>query len=88
MLYEVITRNSLAKLRELGIEPYPAAEFQVSAKAAEIKAEFDPEKQNFQEVALAGRVMSRRIMGKASFAELQDDTGRIQIYINRDEIFV
>ncbi len=83
---EVIRRNSLAKLRELGIEPYPAAEFQVSAKAAEIKAEFDPEKQNFQEVALAGRVMSRRIMGKASFAELQDDTGRIQIYINRDEI--
>lgn len=83
---EVIRRNSLAKLRELGIEPYPAAEFQVSAKAAEIKAEFEPEKQNFQEVALAGRVMSRRIMGKASFAELQDDTGRIQIYINRDEI--
>ncbi|PTN07231.1 lysine--tRNA ligase [Mangrovibacterium marinum] len=83
---EVIRRNSLAKLRELGIEPYPAAEFQVNAKAAEIKAEFEPEKQNFQEVTLAGRIMSRRIMGKASFAELQDDTGRIQLYINRDEI--
>jgi lysyl-tRNA synthetase class 2 len=83
---EIIRRNSLAKLRTLGIEPYPAAEFLVNAKAAEIKAEFDPEKQNFQEIALAGRIMSRRIMGKASFAELQDDTGRIQIYINRDEI--
>ncbi|WP_372775857.1 lysine--tRNA ligase, partial [Mangrovibacterium sp.] len=83
---EVIRRNSLARLRELGIEPYPAAEFPVNAKTAEIKAEFEPEKQNFQEVVLAGRIMSRRIMGKASFAELQDDSGRIQLYVNRDEI--
>ncbi len=83
---EVIRRNSLAKLRELGIEPYPAAEFPVNAKAAVIKAEFEPEKQNFQDVVLAGRIMSRRIMGKASFAEIQDDSGRIQVYINRDEI--
>jgi len=83
---EVIRRNSLAKLRELGVEPYPAEEFPVNAKALEVKTDFDPEKGNFQEVALAGRIMSRRIMGKASFAELQDDTGRIQIYINRDEI--
>lgn len=83
---EGIRRNSLAKLKELGIDPYPAAEFPVNAKAAEIKAEFEPEKQNFQEVVLAGRIMSRRIMGKASFAELQDDSGRIQVYINRDEI--
>ncbi|MFV0377072.1 MAG: lysine--tRNA ligase [Mangrovibacterium sp.] len=83
---ELIRRNSLAKLKELGIDPYPAAEFPVNAKAAEIKAEFEPEKQNFQEVVLAGRLMSQRIMGKASFAELQDDSGRIQLYINRDEI--
>ena len=83
---EVIRRNSLAKLRELGIEPYPAEEFPVNAKTAVIKAEFEPEKQNFREVVLAGRIMSRRIMGKASFAELQDDSGRIQLYINRDEI--
>ena len=83
---EVIRRNSLAKLRELGIEPYPAEEFPVNAKTAEIKAGYDPEKNNFQEVVLAGRIMSRRIMGKASFAELQDDSGRIQLYINRDEI--
>ncbi|WP_163718411.1 lysine--tRNA ligase [Mangrovibacterium lignilyticum] len=83
---EVIRRNSLAKLRELGIEPYPAEEFPVNAKTAVIKAEFEPEKQNFQEVVLAGRIMSRRIMGKASFAEIQDDSGRIQLYINRDEI--
>ncbi|MGQ7869583.1 lysine--tRNA ligase [Sunxiuqinia sp. sy24] len=83
---EVIRRNSLAKLRELGIEPYPAEEYPVNAKATEIKTNFDPEKGNYQEVVLAGRIMSRRIMGKASFAELQDDTGRIQMYINRDEI--
>lgn len=83
---EVIRRNSLAKLRELGIEPYPAAEYPVNAKAAEIKASFDPEKGNYQDVVLAGRIMSRRIMGKASFAELQDDSGRIQMYFNRDEI--
>ena len=83
---EVIRRNSLAKLREMGIEPYPAEEYPVNAKASDIKAKFDPEKKNYQEVFLAGRLMSRRIMGKASFAELQDDTGRIQLYFNRDEI--
>ncbi|HKJ43739.1 MAG TPA: lysine--tRNA ligase [Sunxiuqinia sp.] len=83
---EVIRRNSLAKLRELGIDPYPAEEYPVNAKVTEIKSNFDPEKENFQGVCLAGRIMSRRIMGKASFAELQDDTGRIQLYFNRDEI--
>ncbi|MFV0366485.1 MAG: lysine--tRNA ligase [Mangrovibacterium sp.] len=83
---EVIRRNSLAKLRELGIDAYPAPEFQVNAKAAQIKNEYSEEANNFQEVVMAGRLMSRRIMGKASFAELQDDSGRIQVYINRDEI--
>ena len=83
---EQIRRESLAKLRELGIEPYPAAEYPVNATTAEITAGYTPEKNNFQEVCIAGRIMSRRIMGAASFGELQDETGRIQIYVKRDEI--
>jgi len=83
---ELIRRESLAKLRELGIEPYPAAEYPVNATAAQILEEFDPEKGNLQDVCIAGRLMSRRIMGAASFGELQDETGRIQIYVKRDEI--
>lgn len=83
---ELIRRESLAKLKELGIEPYPAAQYPVNANAAQIAAEFDPEKGNFQEVCIAGRIMSRRIMGAASFGELQDASGRIQIYVKRDEI--
>ncbi|QZT36592.1 lysine--tRNA ligase [Halosquirtibacter xylanolyticus] len=83
---EIIRRNSLQKLRELGIEAYPAEEFEVNATSKEIKENFDAEKNNYQEVVIAGRIMSRRIMGKASFAELQDHNGRIQIYVNRDEI--
>ena len=83
---EIIRRNSLAKLREFGIEPYPAEEYPVNTKTAKIKAGFKPEKEVFQDIILAGRIMSRRIMGKASFAELQDDTGRIQLYFNRDEV--
>ncbi len=83
---EVIRRNSLQKLRELGIEPYPAAEYKVTATTSEIKENFNAEKNNYQEVVLAGRLMSFRVMGKASFAEIQDYEGRIQIYVNRDEI--
>jgi lysyl-tRNA synthetase, class II len=83
---EIIRRNSLKKLRELGIDPYPAAEYKVNATSREIKQNFSEEKGNYKEVILAGRLMSRRIMGKASFAELQDHEGRIQIYVNRDEI--
>lgn len=83
---EQLRRNSLQQLRSLGIEPYPAAMFEVSATAAEIAAGFDPEKKNFQQVTIAGRMMSRRIMGSASFFELQDHTGRIQVYVRRDEI--
>ena len=83
---EVLRRESLAKLRELGIEPYPAAEYPVNATAAEILAGYDAEKDNFQQVCIAGRLMSRRIMGAASFGELQDETGRIQVYVKRDEI--
>ena len=83
---ELIRRESLAKLRELGIEPYPAAEYPVNADAATILREYDPEKGNLQDVCIAGRLMSRRIMGAASFGELQDESGRIQIYVKRDEI--
>lgn len=83
---EQIRRESLAKLRELGIEPYPAAEYSVNTTTAEITAGYDPQKNNFQEVCIAGRLMSRRIMGAASFGELQDESGRIQIYVKRDEI--
>ena len=83
---EIIRRNSLAKLRELGIDPYPANAYPVNTKTEQIRAEYDQAKENFRDVVLAGRLMGRRIMGKASFAELQDDTGRIQLYINRDEI--
>ncbi len=83
---ELLRRESLAKLRGLGIEPYPAALYPVNTNAAEIKSGFDAEKGNFQEVCIAGRLMSRRIMGAASFGEIQDETGRIQIYVKRDEI--
>lgn len=83
---ELIRRNSLQKLREMGIDPYPAAQFPVNVSISEILNNYKPEQNNFSDVILAGRIMSRRIMGKASFAELQDASGRIQLYINRDEI--
>ena len=83
---EIIRRNSLQKMQEMGINPYPAAEFPVNTSVLEIKDNYQPELNNFQQVIIAGRIMSRRIMGKASFAELQDSTGRIQLYLNRDEI--
>ena len=82
---EIVRRNSLAEMRNMGIEPYPAAEYEVNAYTTDIKDEFkdeDPERQ----VSIAGRVMTRRIMGKASFIELQDSKGRIQVYISRDDI--
>ena len=83
---ELLRREALVKLRELGIEPYPAAEYPVNTSAEQIKQGYDPEKGNFQEVCIAGRLMSRRIMGAASFGEIQDESGRIQIYVKRDEI--
>jgi lysyl-tRNA synthetase, class II len=83
---EAIRRNSLQRLRELGINPYPAAEYPVNALASAIKSDYSEERKNFQDVCLAGRMMNQRIMGKASFAELQDSSGRIQLYINRDEL--
>ncbi len=93
---EIVRRESLERMRQMGIEPYPAAEFPVTGYTDEIIANFtdpqtDPEGnpvEGYQprRVSIAGRVMSRRIMGKASFMELQDSKGRIQVYINRDEI--
>lgn len=83
---EQIRRDSLNKLRELGINPYPAAEYKTNAFAQEILDNYSAEKNNYSEVSLAGRIMSRRIMGNASFAELMDSSGRIQIYIRRDDI--
>lgn len=83
---EIGRRQSLQKLRDLGIEPYPAAEFVVSHYAQDIKNNFKEGDDKYKQVTLAGRMMSRRVMGKASFAELQDASGRIQVYITRDEI--
>ncbi len=83
---EKIRRNSLKKIEELGINPYPADEYTTNTTSQEIKDNYSQEKNNFQDIKIAGRIMSRRIMGKASFVELKDFDGRIQIYLNRDEI--
>lgn len=83
---EIIRRNSLNELREMGIDPYPAAEYKVNALSTDILAEFKDDAEEQQKVIIAGRIMSRRIMGKASFIELQDTNGRIQVYITRDDI--
>ena len=83
---ELNRRESLRKIQELGINPYPAEEFAVNTTTARIKEEYDPEAGNFSDVVIAGRMMSRRIMGAASFIELQDSCGRIQVYVKRDEI--
>ena len=82
---EIIRRNSMNELRAMGIEPYPAAEYVTNAFSTDIKAEFNDDAEPRQ-VSVAGRIMSRRIMGKASFIELQDSKGRIQVYITRDDI--
>jgi lysyl-tRNA synthetase class 2 len=83
---EQIRRNALEEIRKLGINPYPAAEYKTNAIAKDILEKYDPAKNNFQDVTLAGRIMTRRIMGNASFAEIMDSTGRIQIYLRRDDI--
>ena len=81
---EIQRRNSLEELRKLGINPYPAAEYKVDAYSDDIKSNFNEEEK--REVCIAGRLMGKRIMGKASFAELMDSKGRIQVYITRDDI--
>ncbi|MBQ6725131.1 MAG: lysine--tRNA ligase [Bacteroidales bacterium] len=83
---EQIRRNSLNELRKLGINPYPANLYEVNVKTSDIHEQFPKDNTLFQNVSIAGRIMSRRIMGAASFVELQDSYGRIQLYIKRDEI--
>ncbi|MBF0951627.1 MAG: lysine--tRNA ligase, partial [Alloprevotella tannerae] len=82
---ELNRRQSLEELRKMGINPYPAAEYPVNAYSEEIRNNFD-DNASPRTVCIAGRLMSRRVMGKASFAELQDSKGRIQVYITRDDI--
>jgi len=83
---EIIRRESLSAMREIGIEPYPAEAYDVNITTQEIKDKYNADEKNLQEISLAGRIMTRRIMGAASFMEIQDETGRIQVYIKRDDI--
>ncbi len=83
---ELVRRQALEELQKLGINAYPAEKFEINATSSEILAFYSEESKNYQSVSIAGRVMSRRIMGSASFAELQDEKGRIQLYLNRDSI--
>lgn len=83
---EIVRRNNLNELRALGIDPYPADEYPTDAFSTDIKAEYDDAAEEKRQVCIAGRTMSRRIMGKASFLELQDSKGRIQVYVTRDDI--
>ena len=82
---EIVRRQSLQELRDMGIDPYPAAEYPTNAYSTDIKEGFSDDAPQ-QEVCIAGRLMSRRVMGKASFAELQDSKGRVQVYVTRDDI--
>jgi len=84
---EILRRSALVQLRELGIDPYPAEGYEINTTAADILANYNEEnKEAYQQVSFAGRIMTRRIMGSAAFAELQDSTGRIQVYLKRDEL--
>jgi lysyl-tRNA synthetase class 2 len=83
---EIGRRQSLQELQDMGINPYPAAEFPTNAFSADIISEFDENAAEPRQVVIAGRMMTRRVMGKASFVELQDSKGRIQVYITRDDI--
>ena len=84
---EIGRRQSLEELRAMGIDPYPAAEYPTNAFSTDIKADFKDEEPR-REVCIAGRIMSRRVMGKAAFAEIQDSKGRIQVYVTRDDICI
>ncbi len=83
---ELGRRQALDELRRMGIDPYPAAEYPTNAFSTDIRAEFSDDAEAPRQVCIAGRMMSRRIMGKASFAEIQDSKGRIQVYVTRDDI--
>ena len=83
---EIIRRNSLDELRKMGIEPYPAAEYPVNAYSQEIKDNFVDGAEEPRQVSIAGRIMSRRIMGKASFVHMMDGDGQIQAYVRREDV--
>ncbi|WP_370089368.1 lysine--tRNA ligase [Ekhidna sp.] len=83
---EIQRRKSREELMAMGVDPYPAASFDVNVTTADIKKNFEKNPEDFKNISIAGRLMSRRIMGSASFAEIQDSVGRIQIYIRRDDI--
>ncbi len=83
---EILRRSALSELRKLGIDPYPAESFDINANAADILENYETNPEAYKSISLAGRIMSRRIMGSAAFVELQDATGRIQIYLKRDEL--
>jgi lysyl-tRNA synthetase class 2 len=83
---EIVRRQSLAELIKLGVDPYPAELFEVNASALEILENYERHKSDYRQISIAGRIMSRRVMGNASFAELQDETGRIQVYFRRDDL--
>src|SRR6188768_3166956 len=83
---EIFRRKSLEEFKKLGINPYPAELYEVNASAEEILTNYERQKSDYRQISIAGRMMSRRIMGNASFAELQDETGRIQLYIRRDDL--
>ena len=83
---EIVRRNNLKRLNEIGIDPYPAETFEINVSAKDIKDNYEANKLDFKNVSIAGRLMMKRVMGKASFAELQDSSGKIQVYINRDDI--
>jgi lysyl-tRNA synthetase, class II len=83
---EIIRRKSLEEFAKLGINPYPADLYEVNASAEEILTNYERQKSDYRQISIAGRIMSRRIMGNASFVELQDETGRIQIYLRRDDL--
>src|SRR5690606_39434190 len=83
---EIQRRESLAKLEALGINPYPAEAFDINASAKDILTNYERDKLNYKNVSIAGRMMGRRIMGNASFIELQDASGRVQAYVKRDDL--
>ena len=83
---EILRREALLELRKLGIEPYPAEAYEVNVTAEDIKNNYERDKTSYKNISFAGRIMSRRIMGSASFAELQDGTGRVQAYLKRDDL--
>lgn len=83
---ELLRRNALSELRKLGINPYPAELFEVNTSASDIHENYERDKLSFKNISIAGRIMTRRIMGNASFMELQDANGRIQVYVKRDDI--